>query len=82
METKQLTTEEIQQLKEIQQKRIQITEQFGIVEVQAQEIQIQKDFLKESLIKLRQEEMKIGTDLQQKYGDGNINLEKGEFNSI
>lgn len=82
METKQLTTEEIQQLKEIQQKRIQITEQFGIVEVQAQEIQMQKDFLKESLIKLRQEEMKIGTDLQQKYGDGNINLEKGEFNSI
>ena len=34
-----------------------------------------------SLKKLRQEEAKLGEDLQQKYGDGTINLEKGEFTS-
>ena len=35
--------------------------------------------LKEELKKLRQEEVITGENLQKKYGDGTINLEKGEF---
>jgi hypothetical protein len=79
METKVLTQDELQLLKSIQEKRLQLTEQFGIVELRLQEIDIQKEFLKEELKKLRQEEIKAGETLQQKYGDGTINLEKGEF---
>jgi hypothetical protein len=33
------------------------------------------------LNQLLQEEDKIGTQLQEKYGDGTINLDKGEFTS-
>jgi hypothetical protein len=79
MTTKVLTQEELQLLKSIQEKRLQLTEQFGIIELRFQELELQKEFLKEELKKLRKEETNIGETLQQKYGDGTINLEKGEF---
>ena len=79
MTTKVLTPEEIQSLKSLQQKRVQLTEQFGVVELRIQEINLQKDYLIEELKKVRQEEIKIGESLQQKYGEGTINLERGEF---
>jgi hypothetical protein len=82
MTTKVLTQEEIQSLKSIQEKRLQLTEQFGIIELRIQEFELQKEYLKDELKKLRQEEIKTGEALQQKYGDGTINLEKGEFISV
>jgi hypothetical protein len=79
MTTKILTQEEIQSLKSIQEKRLQLTEQFGIIELRIQEFELQKEYLKDELKKLRQEEITTGETLQKKYGDGSINLEKGEF---
>ena len=79
METKVLTQDELQSLKAIQERRIQLTEQFGIVEMRIQEIELQKEILKEELKKLQKEEIIIGESLQKTYGDGTINLEKGEF---
>jgi hypothetical protein len=79
METKVLTQEELQSLKTIQERRIQLTEQFGLTEIRIQEIKLQKEFLTEELKKLQQEEITIGKSLQKTYGDGTINLEKGEF---
>ncbi len=79
MTTKVLTQEEIQSLKLIQEKRIQLVEQFGVLEMRFQDLELQKEQLKINLQQLRQEEIKVGETLQQKYGDGSINLEKGEF---
>jgi stress response protein YsnF len=79
MTTKVLTAEEITQLKEIQEKRLQLTEQFGIIELRIQEFKLQKEYLIVELKKQHQEEITIGETLQKKYGDGSINLEKGEF---
>jgi stress response protein YsnF len=79
MTTKVLTPEEIQSLKLIQDKRIQLVEQFGVLEIRLQDLEHQKEQLKTNLKQLRQEEIKVGETLQQKYGDGSINLEKGEF---
>ena len=79
MTTKVLTQEEIQSLKLIQEKRIQLIEQFGVLEIRFQDLEFQKEQLKTNLQQLRQEEIKVGETLQQKYGDGSINLEKGEF---
>ena len=82
MTTKVLTQEEITQLKAIQEKRFQLTEQFGIIELRIQEYNLQKEHLVGELKKLRQEEITVGENLQKKYGDGSINLEKGEFVSV
>ena len=79
MTVKVLTQEEITQLKAIQEKRFQLTEQFGIIELRIQEYNLQKEHLVGELKKLRQEEISAGENLQKKYGDGSINLEKGEF---
>jgi stress response protein YsnF len=79
MTTKVLTPEEIQSLRLIQEKQFQLVEQFGILEIRFQDLELQKEQLKNELKQLRQEEIKIGETLQQKYGDGSINLEKGEF---
>jgi hypothetical protein len=78
METKVLTQEEVNDLKEIQNKRIQLTEQFGVLEIS---YETQKQSLLYQLNQVLQEEEKIGSQLQQKYGDGTINLDKGEFTS-
>jgi len=79
METKVLTQEEVTNLKSVKERRIQLIENFGILELRIQEFLLQKELLKEELKKLQQEEIKLGNELQQKYGDGSIDLEKGEF---
>lgn len=76
METKVLTQEEITQLKDVQQKRSSLNEQFGVLEIQ---YDIQKQTLISKLNQLLQVEEQLGKQLQEKYGDGTINLEKGEF---
>ncbi len=78
METKILTQEEITQLKDLQDKRKNLSEQFGLLEIS---YETQKQSLLYQLNQLLQEEDKIGTQLQEKYGDGTINLDKGEFTS-
>ena len=79
MEKKVLTQEEITQLKNVRERRIQLVESFGILESRLQEINLQKENLKDELKKLIQEETDLGRNLQQKYGDGFIDLDKGEF---
>jgi hypothetical protein len=79
METKVLTQEEITQLKAVQQERYSIIDKFGTVEVQFQELESIKQKLKLEYEKLKQKEEVLGKQLQDKYGDGTINLEKGEF---
>lgn len=79
METKVLTQEEITQLKAVQQERYSIVDKFGTVEIQLQELEIRKQTLKNEYQKLKQKEETLGKQLQDKYGDGTINIEKGEF---
>lgn len=79
METKVLTQEEIAQLKNVRERRIQLVENFGVIESRMQELSLQKENLKDNLKQLIQEENELGRNLQQKYGDGSIDLDKGEF---
>jgi predicted nucleic acid-binding Zn-ribbon protein len=79
METKVLTQEEITQLKAVQQERYSIVDKFGTIEIQFQELESTKQKLKLDYEKLKQKEEVLGKQLQSKYGDGTINLEKGEF---
>ena len=79
MEKKVLAQEEITQLKNVRERRVQLVESFGILESRLQEINLQKESLKDNLKKLIQEETDLGRNLQQKYGDGSIDLERGEF---
>ena len=79
METKVLTQEEIQSLKNFRSSRILVLEQLGAYELIAIEIEQQKLKTKEKFLKLLAEEEKFSDTLQQKYGNGTIDIDKGEF---
>jgi len=82
MEKTVLTTDELQLLKNFQSTRSQIINDFGIIEFQIQELKTQKEMLVGALANLKVEENKVSQELQEKYGEGNIDLTSGEFVSI
>ena len=79
MEKTVLTTDELQSLKSFQSTRSQIINDFGIIEFQIQELKTQKEMLVGALANLKVEENKVSQELQEKYGEGNIDLTSGEF---
>ena len=79
MENKVLTQEEIQSLKNIQNNQLLLIEQLGALEYRIQILELEKQKLKQTLQNQLETEEQIGKQLQQKYGDGSIDLEKGEF---
>jgi hypothetical protein len=82
MEKTVLTTDELQSLKSFQSTRSQIVNDFGIIEFQIQELKTQKEMLVKALANLKVEENKVSQELQDKYGEGNIDLTSGEFVSV
>jgi hypothetical protein len=82
MENKVLTQEEIQSLKLIQTNQSNLVQALGTVEYRIQLLELDKQTLKTQLQKQTEDETKIAEELQEKYGDGNIDLEKGEFTPV
>ena len=79
MESTKLLQEEIDNLNQLQQNQQNIVTQFGQVEIQLQTLELQKDILVENLKQLKEQEITLGQQLNEKYGDGTINLEQGIF---
>ena len=79
METIKLTQDEINTLSSFQKQTEELIINFGQIEMSIQNLEIQKERLKQELANLKNLEFQIGKDLQNKYGDGNINIETGEF---
>ena len=81
MTTHVLTQEELQEIKDFQEKRRTLVQQFGIIEFNIQDLESQKQQLIIELSNLKQLEAQIGSKLQDKYGEGTIDIDKGEFTS-
>lgn len=79
MEKKVLTQEELQEVKDLQIGNSDLISQFGELEVVIQNLSLKKEELIAKLKELKDKEVKIGQILQEKYGDGNIDIETGEF---
>ena len=79
MEKKVLTKEEVSDLKGLKKQYRDLTETTGIVEMQYLNLELKKEQIKEKLKSLQQEEIKLAKDLENKYGNGEISLETGEF---
>ena len=79
MTTIVLTQEEISQLSFLEQERSELIFKFGQLEFQSQQIEIEKEKLKNQMLGLQQTEMNLAKTLQDKYGEGTIDLSKGEF---
>ena len=74
-----LSQEELDTIKQLQQKQQDLIGRFGQLEYQMQLLELQKDQLVETIGKLQQDEQKTGEALTQKYGNGTVDLESGMF---
>ena len=79
METKKLTTEEIQRITELQQKNNALATELGQIELIKLNLQLRREAAEKFLEELRSEDQELGKELTDKYGSGSINLETGEF---
>ena len=82
MENKVLTKEEIQTLTELKEKYNKLVIVLGETEAQIMDLKLRKEQIKSNLITLKQDEIKIGKELEEKYGNGTISLESGKFSPI
>ena len=81
MTTQVLTQEELTQVQSLQSRRDQLTIDFGYIEFQIQELELKKESLVDALTQLKNEEIQFGKEISEKYGEGSINITKGEFTS-
>jgi stress response protein YsnF len=81
MTTQVITPEELQKIQSLQSKRDQLTIDFGYTEYQIQELELKKESLIDALTQLKNEEIQVGKIISEKYGEGSINITKGEFTS-
>ncbi len=79
MNTTKLSTEELQQLRNFQRSENEITFSLGQIELRKVFLEKDKQTLQNQYQSLLQDQEKAGKELQEKYGEGNIDLEKGEF---
>lgn len=79
METKVLEQEEIQLIKGLQAQREKLMSDFGFIEMRIQELELQKENLINLLVETRNSEATLSNELQAKYGNGTIDLAKGEI---
>lgn len=76
---KKLTQEEIDNLTNLKKSYAELTSVIGNTEVQIMTLELRKDQLKGNLFQIQQDEMKLAKELEEKYGNGSISLENGEF---
>lgn len=79
MEQVFLTKEEVKKLKEFQTQEANLINQLGQLEYQIQTLSLQKDNLKQQIINFQKESSLVGKQLQDKYGEGTIDVSSGEF---
>ena len=77
-----LTEEELTILRDYQQKQNNITFNLGNVDIQKAILEGQRSTILEDLANLQEKSNKTAKELQDKYGDGNIDLETGEFTTV
>lgn len=79
METQKLTKEELEQLKEYQTKANEIVNTLGQIEIQKAILEGNSTSLLGEMADLREKQNTLAKQLQENYGDGDINLDTGEF---
>jgi hypothetical protein len=85
----QLTTEELDQIKELQQQYNKFVFDLGSIEAQLQNLLINKKLIEDEktnaladIASLGDKEKTLVTSLQEKYGVGNIDIQTGEITPL
>tara|TARA_B100000424_G_C22576000_1_gene324386 strand:- start:159 stop:407 length:249 start_codon:yes stop_codon:yes gene_type:complete len=76
---KKLTQQEITKLEKLKSNFDNLVQQVGNTEIQIMNLKLQKEELKMSLQEVKLKEKNLAKELEDKYGNGTISLETGEF---
>ena len=82
MESKQLSDKELQLLKDYQKKINVIIVSLGKIDLQIDAYKRSKEELLKEYQELEVNQLKTAQELQDKYGEGNIDLTDGKFTPI
>jgi len=82
MESKQLSDKELQPLKDYQEKINVIIVSLGKLDLQIDSYKRSKEELLKEYQELEINQLKTAQELQDKYGEGNIDLTDGKFTPI
>lgn len=82
MKVTKLTDDEVATVKDIQAKNDAIVKEFGLIAIAELNLDARRERAENFLEKLRQAEVDIAKNLEEKYGKGTVNLATGEFNAI
>jgi hypothetical protein len=80
--TTKLTQEEIDSLILIQNKNRAIVEELGKIEIIQLDLDDRRERAENFLKQLRAEEDATARSLEDKYGKGTVNIDKGEFTAL
>ena len=79
MANKKLSEEEVSKLKNYQNETNEIVGALGQIELQFELLEEKKEEILKNLKELRVDQNQLAKELTEKYGDGNLDLEKGEI---
>ena len=79
METKVLTQEELQSLRNLRDQQNDILTGLGSLEYRITLLENNKAILKSQIAELEKTSADLGAQLTEKYGSGNLDLETGEI---
>ena len=79
MKNKKLSEKELQLLSQYQNQSNEIIVALGGIELQLSVLKTQKENVLKEFKSLQEDQTKTCKELQDKYGEGNISLENGEF---
>lgn len=79
MATKKLTREELEKIYEIRTKNQNLVQELGQIGLAQINLDKRQEAAEDFLQTLREEERAFAKELEDKYGEGTIDVEKGEF---
>lgn len=74
-----LSESEVEQLKEVFQLSTQIQSAFGNLKIRKIQLEAEEDNLKQQYAQKTQKEIEISQKINQKYGAGSVDLQRGVF---
>ena len=74
-----LTTEELEKISELQQSQTALASELGQIEIIKLNLAQRRENAEKFLTDLRTKEEEIAKEFSEKYGNGSINLQTGEF---
>ena len=82
METKKLSQEQLQQIKDIQQKNQSVVQELGQIQILKLQLQKREQTAQQYLEDLLEEQQTFAQEIESIFGKGSIDIETGDFTPL